>query len=42
MSQTAAHTRVDAQVSDLRSGLGGWFPTRGSEGEVSVVLNGGH
>ena len=28
--------RVDAQASDVRAGLGGWFPTRGSDGIVSV------
>ena len=28
--------RVDAQASEVRTGLGGWFPTRGSDGQVSV------
>ena len=28
--------RVDAQASDVRAGLGGWFPTRGSDGVISV------
>ena len=27
---------IDAQASDDRAGLGGWFPTRGSDGSVSV------
>ena len=28
--------RVDAQASDVRAGLGGWFPTRGRDGVISV------
>ena len=28
--------RVDAEVSEMRTRLGGWFPTRGDDGEVSV------
>ena len=28
--------RVDAQASDVRAGIGGWFPTRGRDGVISV------
>ena len=28
--------RVDAQASQNRTGIGGWFPTRGADGTISV------
>ena len=29
-------SKVDAQASDLRARIGGWFPTRGCDGNISV------
>ena len=31
--------RVDAQASDTRTGIGGWFPARDQEGRLSPWLS---